>query len=160
MKGSICECLHPLNRVQPQNTHTVVQHLARRSIQGHTGLLNLRLAADHLQNIIAGAQHMCHTEQVAEHSDGLLGLGCVDQDIRPLSQQTAQIHRVLLSEEVEVGTGQLIDVQLRLAGHRAETSVSVLQIGASVTLKGGHGLQVELVVVDTKTELALRSFKS
>lgn len=139
----------PVDRAETQDAHTVVQHLAGGLVQSHTGLLELRLATNNLEHIVAGAEHVGHAEQVGEDSSGLQGAGRVEQHIGPLGEQTSKVGSVGLGQEAQVGRVELVDVQAGLAHNGAETGVSVLQVRTGVTLERGHGIQVEVIAVDT-----------
>jgi hypothetical protein len=58
-----------------------------------------------------------HAEQVAKDSDGLEGLGGIQENVGPLSQKSDKIGSMLLGQKVEVGVDQVVNIQLRLAGH-------------------------------------------
>lgn len=60
-----------------------MQYLSRTVIHRHTRLLQLRLAPNNLQHIIARAKHVRHSEKVRKDSRGLERLGRVEHDVRP-----------------------------------------------------------------------------
>lgn len=96
---------------------------------------------------------MRHPEQVGEDGGRFQGAGGVDEHIGPLGQQADEVDSVRLSEEVEIGVVEFVGVQAGFAGDGAETGVGVLEVGACVAFERGHGVQVEVVSVDTITHV-------
>jgi hypothetical protein len=119
-------------------------------VQSHTSLLKLRLAANNSEVIVAGAENVCHLEQVCQDGGRLECLESVLDNVRPLAKKSDEVGSVLLGQKVVVGSGQLIIGETNSSADRAQTSVSILEVRASITLERGHDVHVELVVVDSR----------
>lgn len=139
----------PINRAQAQQPHAVVQDLPGRLVQRHARLGHRGLAADDLEHVVARAEHVRHAEQVRQHRRRLQRLARVEHHVGPLRQVAHQVRRVLLGQQAQVRRLEVLARQARLAHHRAKARVRVLQVGAGVAFEGGHGLEVEVVAVNT-----------
>lgn len=139
----------PINRTQPHNPHTIIQHLARSLIKRHSRLLHILLTTHNLEHIVARAEHVRHLEQVGEDGGGFEGAGGLQEDVGPLGEVADEVDGVRLGEEVDVGVAELRGVEVGFAGDGAEAGVGVLQVRACVAFEGGHGVEVEVVAVDT-----------
>ena len=98
--------------------------------------------------VVAAADNVSQAEEIGEDGGGLKGLEGVLEDIGPLGEHADDVDSVSLGEEREVGCG---DVAVREGGAAldgAETGVGVLEVRTSVALEGGHGLHVEVVIVN------------
>lgn len=138
----------PLNGGQAKQAHAVVDDDAGGVVQGHTGLLELGLAADDLEVVVAARDGVGEAEEVGEDGGGLPGLVRVGEDVGPLDQVAAEVDGLGLLEQGEVGRGDLLVREAGLALDGVEAGVGVLQVRAGVALEGGHGVHVEPVVVD------------
>jgi hypothetical protein len=126
-----------------------VEHNSGSIVQTHTGLLELVLAADNSEVIVAGAKDVGHLEEVCQDGSGLESLEGVLDDIGPLAEKSDEVGSVLFLKKAEVGSGELLVGEVDSSADRAQTSVSVLEVRTSVTLERGHDVHVELVVVDS-----------
>lgn len=147
----------PLDGREAEKSHAIVQHNSGSIVQGHTGLLQLRVAADDLQVVVAAADGVCHAEQISEDSGGLKRLEGVLEDVRPLGEVADNVDGMLLLEKGQVGRVELLIGDVGFSPNGTETRVRVLQVGAGITLKGRHDVHVELVVVDPSIALSASS---
>lgn len=92
---------------------------------------------------------MGHLEQVGENGGGFEGAGGLEEDVGPLGEVADKVDGVGLGEEVDVGVAELRRVEVGFAGDGAEAGVGVLQVGTCIAFEGGHGVEVEVVAVDT-----------
>lgn len=139
----------PLNRGETKQAHTVVEHNSGSIVQTHTGLHQLSLAADDSEMIVAGAENVGHLKEVCQDSSGLQCLEGVLDDIGPLAEKSDEVRSVLLSQKAEVGSCQVIIGKLSSSADRAQTSMGVLKVRASIALERCHDVHIELVVVDS-----------
>lgn len=140
----------PINRTKPQNPHPIMQNLPRTLIKRHPGLLNLLLTSHYLKHIITRAQHVRHPEQVRQNRSRFESAGGVEEHVGPLGEQADEVDGVRLGEEIEVCFTEGGGVQPGFAGYGAEAGVGVLEVGACVAFEGGHGVEVEVVAVNTR----------
>jgi hypothetical protein len=139
----------PLNGGKTKQTHAVVEHNSSGIVQSHTGLLELILTADNSEVIVAGAEDVSHLEQVCQDGGGLKSLEGVLDNVGPLAEKSDKVCGVLLLEEAEVRSSELLVAKVDPSSDRAQTSVGVLEVRTGVTLERGHDIHVKLVVVDS-----------
>ena len=99
--------------------------------------------------IITTTQRMRHLEQIRQDRRRLQRLQRVVHDVWVLRYHTDEVDGVRFGEEGEVGGGDFFGGESGPTGYGAESGVGVLQVGASVAFEGGHGVHVEVVVVDS-----------
>ena len=126
-----------------------MQNLPRTLIKRHPSLLHLLLTPHHLEHIITRAEHVRHPEQVRENGGWFKGAGGVEEHVGPLGEEADEVDGVRLGEEVEVCFAEGGGVEAGFAGYGAEAGVGVLEVGTCVAFEGGHGVEVEVVAVDT-----------
>ena len=99
--------------------------------------------------IITTTQRMRHLEQIRQDRRRLQRLQRVVHDVWVLRYHTDEVDGVRFGEEGEVGGGDFFGGESGPTGYGAESGVGVLQVGAGVAFEGGHGVHVEVVVVDS-----------
>ena len=104
-----------------------MEHNSGSIVQTHTGLLELILATDNSEVIVAGAEHVGHLEQVCQDGGGLESLEGVLDNIGPLAEKSDEVGSVLLLQKAEVGSGELLVGEIDSPADRAQTSVGVLE---------------------------------
>lgn len=98
--------------------------------------------------IVAAADDVRQAEEVGEHGGRLERLEGILEDVGPLGEHADDVDSVSLGEKGEIGGGDGFVGELGAALDGAETSVGVLEVWAGIALEGGHGVHVEVVVVD------------
>ncbi|TKW55362.1 hypothetical protein CTA1_4108 [Colletotrichum tanaceti] len=140
----------PLDRGQSQQTHAVVEHGPGSRVQCQAGLLDLWLASNNAQVVVTAADDVREAEQVGQHSGGLQRLERVLDNVGVLADDADQLNGMLLRQQTEVGLGHLLLRHAGLAEDGAQPGVGVLEVRSGVALERGHGVHVELVVVDPR----------
>lgn len=92
---------------------------------------------------------MCHLKQIHEYRSRFQCLESVLDDVRVLRYDPNEVVCVGFGEKGEVGSEERSRREGNPPGYRAKPGVSVLKIGTGVSFKGGHGVHIEIVVVDS-----------
>lgn len=93
---------------------------------------------------------MRHAEEVGDDRGWLERLGRVEEHVGPLREEADEVDGVRLGEEGEVGGVEFGEVHGGFADDGAEAGVGVLEVGSRVAFEGGHGVEVEVVAVNTR----------
>lgn len=104
--------------------------------------------------VVTRAQRVSHLEQVRQDCSGLQRLQRVLHDVWILRDDTEEIVGMGFREEGEVGRKEFFVGERDSAGDGAEPGMGVLEIGPRVALEGGHGIHIELVVVDSDANIS------
>lgn len=104
--------------------------------------------------VITRAQRVSHLEQISQDCSGLQRLQRVLHDVWILRDDTEEIVGMGFREEGEVGRKEFFVRERDSAGDGAESGMGVLEIRPSVALEGGHGIHIELVVIDTDANVS------
>ena len=153
-------CLHSVKRGQTQQPHGTGQDIPSTQEQVHSRPREFFLLVLHLEGFPSRRYGVCEFEHVGDDTRWLVVLHGILDELGVRCEEVNDLSSLGFGDELGLNLGKVLgqdDVGV-LSLNRTQSDVRVLNVGASVSLKRRHSLNVKGVVVDSVVLFVSRKF--